>query len=302
MVGHLRLNSSTTRLLVFAGLLAVAAPLFCQTQQSGIEKQKSLRRHSIQERVRRNVAEAFEDEDALRELFILGDGAVPSLIRFLSDIDKDKGAWAARGLAYIGNHQGMHAIRTTIRAEKDKETESAMSCFLAGGMVQTKSQSDLDFLRSSAETARFADDDEAAFSAVCAALALGMRGGSDSLAVLQKVANADVLGVEEVGKAVQWIASKSTPGQTPRAQSLSEDDLIKKTVLEDTFFAQEERGSTSVEELTFNRQRNKVLVSLEITDEQMESHHRRSARGYDLVLAKENGVWRVAGVWFAWIT
>ncbi len=296
MLGHVGLNSSRTGLLAFIGLLGVTTPLFSQTHQGGIRKQKHPPRDSIQEKVRQDLGEAMEEEDAIRELFTLGDGAVPSLIKFLSDTGKDRRAGAARGLAYIGNQQGMQAVRNAVKAEKDAETKSAMSCFLAGGLVETKLESDLDFLRSTVERAQFvADDDETAFSAVCAALALGMRGGSDSLAVLRKVAKADVIGVEEIGKAIQWMENKSTPRQAPDAQSLSDEELIKKFVLDDTFFAQEERSRTSVEGLTFNKQRNKALVSLEIY------HGPKDARGYDLVLAKESGVWRVVGIWFAWV-
>jgi len=288
-----RLIFSRIGLLTFAYILASTTVMFSQTQQSGIEKQGNLRRHNIQERVRRNLA---DDENGIRRLFTMGNEAVPSLIKFLSDADEEKRGGAARGLAYIGNQQGMQALRNAVKAEKDKETESAMSCFLAGGLVETKSESDLDFLRNTIERAQIvADDDEAAFSAVCAALALGMRGGGDSLAELRKVAKVDVLGVEEIGKAIQWAESKSTPRQTPTEQSLSDEELIKKIVLDGTFFAQEERSKTSVEELTFNRQRNRALVSLEIYNGP------KDARGYDLVLAKESSAWRVVGIWFAWV-
>jgi len=166
-----------------------------------------------------------------------------------------------------------------------------MSCFLAGGLVETKSESDLDFLRSTVERAQIvADDDEMEFSAVCAALALGMRGGDDSLAVLSKVARVDVIGVEEIGKAIQWMESKSRSNQATTGPSLSDEERIKKIVLEGTFSSQEERSETSVEELIF-----KALVSVEIYQ------NPKSARGYDLVLAKESGVWRVVGIWFAWV-
>ncbi|HVH70395.1 MAG TPA: hypothetical protein VNB49_04705 [Candidatus Dormibacteraeota bacterium] len=66
-------------------------------------------------------------------------------------------------------------------------------------------------------------------------------------------------------------------------------------MLDNTFFAENERDRTSVDSLTFNQARNKVLVSLEIYLSP------KSARGYDLVLAKVNGVWRVMGIWFAWV-
>ncbi len=183
------------------------------------------------------------------------------------------------------------ALRNASKAETDKETKSAMSCFLAGGLVETKSESDLDFLRSTVERAQIvADDDEMEFSAVCAALALGMRGGDDSLAVLSKVARVDVIGVEEIGKAIQWMESKSRSNQATTGPSLSDEERIKKIVLEGTFSSQEERSETSVEELIF-----KALVSVEIYQ------NPKSARGYDLVLAKESGVWRVVGIWFAWV-
>jgi hypothetical protein len=292
--GNVRLNFSRTGLLAFIGLLAGSTPLLSQTHQGGIEKQKNLSRHSVQERVRRNVGGAFEDEDAIRELFTLGDEAVPSLIKFLTDPGNEKRGGAARGLAYIGNQQGIRALRHTIKAETDEETKSAMTCFLAGGLVGAKSESDLHFLMGSVERANFADDDEKDWPAICAALALGMMGSSDSLPIMRKAAGADLLHSEELGKAIRWMESKSNPRQATLGPSLSDEELIKKTVLEGTFFS-EERSETSVEEVIFNRQRSKALVSLEIYQSP------KSARGYDLVLAKESGAWRVVGIWFGWV-
>jgi hypothetical protein len=293
---YVRLNFSRTGLLAFIVLLAGTTPVGSQTSQDGIKKQKNLPRHSIQEIVRRNLSEDVDEEDAARNLFLLGDEAVPSLVKFLSDPDRGIRAGAARGLAYIGNQEGMQAIRNAVEAEQDKATKSAMSCFLAGALVQTKLEKDLDFLKSSAERApSLADDDETDLTAMYAALALGMRGGDDSLPALRNVAKVDDIAVEEVGKAIRWIESKSTPRQPTTGASLSDEDLIKKTVLDNTFFAEGERNETSVEQLTFNPSRDKALVSLEIY------HGPKSARGYDLVLAKERGVWRVQGIWFAWV-
>jgi hypothetical protein len=103
MLGHMRPNSSRTGFLLFTGILAVAASMFSQTQQSGIEKQKNLPRNSVQATVRRDLGEDLDEEDSIGELFTLGDVAVPSLIKFLSDADQGRRAGAARGLAYIGN-------------------------------------------------------------------------------------------------------------------------------------------------------------------------------------------------------
>jgi hypothetical protein len=295
VVSHMRLNSSTTGLLAIAGLLAVTAPVFSQTHQRGIERQKNLPRHSIQETVRRDLGEDVDEEDAVRELFILGDQAVPSLIKFLSDADKGRRAGAARGLAYVGNRQGMQALRNAVKAEKDREIKSGLSCFLAGGLVVTKSESDLDFLKSTVERAHFTDDDENDFQAFCAALTLGMRGTTDALAILRKIPKEYLTDSAEIRKAIQWMESNSPPKQAPSGQSLNDEEAIKKIVLDGTFFAQDERSKTSIVELTFNRQRIKALVSLEIFN------NPKNARGYDLVLAKESGAWRVVGIWFAWV-
>ncbi len=293
--GYMRLGSSRTGLLAFTVLLAFTTPMFSQTQQGGTQKQENVRRDSVQAKVRRDLGEDLDEEDAVRELFTLGDQAVPSLLKFLSEADKGRKVGAARSLAYIGNQQGMQALRNAVKAETDEETKSGMSCFLAGALVGTKSQSDLDFLRSSVERAHFVDDDVKDFQAFCAALALGTRGGDDSLAVLRKIPKDYLIDSAEIRKAIQWMETKSAPRQMHTELSLSDEELIKKAVLNDTFFAQDERSETSVEELTFNKQRNRALVSVEIY------LGPKSARGYDLALAKESGVWQVVGIWFAWV-
>jgi len=280
--------------LAFTSLLAAITPMFSQTNQSQIEKRERLARKPIQKKVSpKLVHEALDEEDSIRELFSLGDEAVPSLVQFLSDSDNESRLGAARGLAYIGNQQGMQALRNAIKAETDEETKSAMTCFLAGGLVEAKSESDLHFLKSSVERADFAADDEKDFPAFCAALALGMMGRSDSLPILRKAAGADLLNSEEIGKAIQWIESRSTARQATKRPSTSDQELIKKTVLEGTFFGRDELNETSVDQLTFNRKRNRALVSVEIY------HGPKSARWYDLALAKESGMWRVVGIWFA---
>jgi hypothetical protein len=257
-------------------------------------EQKGPEHRSMQQPVQRNLAKVLEDdEDGAKQLFLLGDQAVSPLIRFLSDPDQAKRVAAAKGLAYIGSPKGMEALRNAIKTEKDKEAKSGISCFLAGGLVDTKSESDLNFLRNSIESARHADDDDWDLPGFCAALALGMRGGSDSLLLLRKAAKPDDM--EEIGKAIRWMEKESVPRPVTAGTSVSDGDQIKKIVLDGTFFAEEERDKTSVEQLTFNHTRNKVLVSLEIYQ------NPKSARGYDLVLAKKNGQWTVVGIWFGWI-
>jgi hypothetical protein len=279
--------------LTLGALLAGAAPMSFQRSQSPTQKQAN---DSIDEKVGRSLSDdALEDEDAIRALFALGDDAVPPLIRFLSDSDKGTRAGAARGLAYIGNEKGMEALRIAVKTEGNDETRSAISCFLAGGLVETEAEADLQFLRRSIDSARIDDENEKSFAGFCAALALGMKGRNDSLPILQKFAGADLVDSEEIGKAILWIERRSVSREAITARGASDEDFIKTFVLDHTFFAEKEREKTSVENLTFNRARNKVLISLEIY------LNPKSARGYDLVLAKVNGVWRVVGIWFAWV-
>ena len=282
---------SRSRLLAFT-ILLTSTTAFSRARQSGFEKQQELPSKSIQEKVRRNLAAPLEDEDAIRKLFALGDKAVPPLIKFLSDPDNIRRQTAAERLAFIGNRQGMEALRTAIHAERNHETKVLMSCSLAGGLVETKSESDLQFLKSSVEKARFADDDASYFPALCAALALGMMERGDSFALLRKLAAEEKLGSEEITKAIKWMENKSTPEQAAAGPSQTDEELIKRTVLERTFFAQGERDETSLTHFTFAPGHKKVLVSLET------NRGPKSGRSYDLVLAKENGVWRVAGIWF----
>jgi len=130
-------------------------------------------------------------------LFLLGHEAVSPLIKFLSDSDQGKRVAAAKGLAYIGNSQGMQALRNAVNAEKDEEAKSGISCFLAGGLVDTESETDLNFLKSAVKSAHRADDEDWDFPGFCAALALGMRGGTDSLSLLRMAAKPDDM--EEIG-------------------------------------------------------------------------------------------------------
>jgi HEAT repeats len=277
-------------------LLAGAVARFCQTSKSEIEKGANPRSNSVEEKVRRSLSDnALEDEDAIRSLFRLGDEAVPPLIRFLSDPDKGTRAGAARGLAYIGSQQGMGALRIAVKTERNQETKSTISCFLAGGLVETQSHGDLNFLRRLVESAQIADDNEKSFVGTCAALALGVKGRSDSLPILRKFVGTDLSDSEEIGKAILWIERKSVSGQANATRRANDEESIKTFVLDNTFFSEKEHDTTSVENLTFNRTRNKVLVSVEVYV------NPRSARGYDLVLARVNGIWRVTGIWFAWV-
>jgi HEAT repeats len=292
----MRMGLSVIATLTLGTVLAGAVPSLSQASKSQNGKEANLQGDSVEDKVKRSLTDdALEDEDAIRALFRLGDEAVPPLIRFLSDPDNGTRAGAARGLAYIGNEKGMEALRIAVKTERNKETKSALSCFLAGGLVDTNSEADLNFLRRSVERARLTDDNEKSFVGFCAALALGIKGRSDSLPILRKFVGTDLVNSEEIGKAVLWIERKSASGQASAPRGANDEDFIKTFVLDNTFFAEKEHDTTSVENLTFNRARNRVLVSVEV------HVNPKSARGYDLILAKVNGIWRVTGIWVAWV-
>lgn len=263
------------------------------TSAGQIREQKSPPRRSAQTTVQEYVTKDVEyDEDAIKQVFVLGEKAVPPLIKVLSDPDAEKRASAAKALAYIGHQRGMQALRDAVKSERNTECKSMMAFYLAGGLVRTTSKSDLNFLRRSVETARFADDgDESDLPGLSAALTLGMMRRSDSLGLLRRLPKDSI---EEIGKAIRWTERKSVP-QLKTPVSASEEELVRSYALDGTFFAEEERDETSVTELTFNSTRNKALVSVEIY------HGPKSARGYDLVLSKINREWKVEGIWFAWV-
>jgi len=98
-----------------------------------------------------------DDEDGIRQLFLLGDEAFSPLIKYLSGPNKEKRASAAKALAYIENAQGMQAVRNAVRSERNGEAKSAMSAFLAGGLAQATSMEDLNSLKDLIETARFTE-------------------------------------------------------------------------------------------------------------------------------------------------
>jgi hypothetical protein len=79
--GFVKLHFSIRGLLAFASI----TPTFFQGHQAEIQQQKNPAANSIRETVRRNLSEDVEEEDGVRNLFLLGDEAVPSLIKFLSD-------------------------------------------------------------------------------------------------------------------------------------------------------------------------------------------------------------------------
>jgi hypothetical protein len=275
-----------------------------QLLSSGVKKQRTTQSGSVPRAVKEFLAQSDEDETAVSKLFLIGDEAVPSLVKSLRSPDKDIKRHAARGLAYIGNEQGVAALRSAIVSETDVETKSAFYYFLAGGLVQTKSRRDVDLLTrfvSKAIAAKEDADDIENAPAITSALALAMRGRTEALPTLRMAAKLDLVGSEEVSKAVDWLESDAAAeAQTRTAESgkplkLDDKAQVEETILRNTFFAEAKGDEVSLSLVQFNSTKTKVLVSLEI------GSGPRDHRSYDLVLTKEDSKWRVNGIWLSGI-
>jgi hypothetical protein len=289
----MKLKIPQTPLIASAVVLACITSLSFRTQQEASQQQAHTP-SDIQEKVRNYLAHP-NDDGPLKTLFTAGDAAVRPLIDLLSDPSIETRGMSARALAYLGNPEGLEALRDAVQAERDQETKIAMSCFLAGALVDPNSPRDIQFLKTLLGNVRFDDPDADEIPAYCAALALGMIGGRDSLALLRKAAGPNPVDTDELGKAIHWIESSAASKPAGDDGMLSDEDLIRKTVVEGTFFAQAERTDTSVSEPIFNASRERALVSVEVYKGP------KSARGYDLALAKKRGEWRVVGIWIAWL-
>ncbi len=270
-------------ILVLASFL-VSSPGLCQRNQTHNDTTltESPASVSLERTVRQNLARSEEDRDAIRELFIIGNEAIPSLVKFLHSSNGEVRVKAARGLAYIGNEHGMKALRAAVASEQDNETKSNLAYFLTGGLVQAVSPSDQEYLR-------------AAAPAVNAALALAITGEDDVLPALRQFEQLGLTDSDEIAKAIRWIENKPGTEPTVIEAAANEKEIVQKIVLTQTFFAEKSGDETGVDALTFDPAGTRVLVSIGISGDGY-------SRGYDLVLAKSSETWKITGVWFTWIT
>ncbi len=287
-------------ILVLASFL-VSSPGLCQRNQTHNDTTltESPAGVSLERTVRQNLARSEEDRDAIRELFIIGNEAIPSLVKFLHSSNGEVRVKAARGLAYIGNEHGMKALRAAVASEHDNETKSNLAYFLTGGLVQAVSPSDQEYLRRSIERAAAVNDpalsDYAAAPAVNAALALAITGEDDVLPALRQFEQLGLTDSDEIAKAIRWIENKPGTEPTVIEAAANEKEIVQKIVLTQTFFAEKSGDETGVDALTFDPAGTRVLVSIGISGNGY-------SRGYDLVLAKSSETWKITGVWFTWIT
>jgi hypothetical protein len=236
-----------------------------------------------------------EDAEAVRRIFELGNQAVPALVSALregTNIER-----AARALVYVGGPEERKILRELIAKEENPEKKWVMAAFLAGALVEPASREEWDFLRSCVEGYRGQDQSYASFSAV---LALGINASPKALQLLQLVgppeqkSDSENDTVEEAGQAIRWANRRSGFKSSTSSEKGADSDLIKQTILHDAFFAASAARKVSFDEMSFTENRTRVLVSLEVPA------RNGNPQGYDVLLRKQDGAWKIVGAGFAW--
>jgi hypothetical protein len=248
------------------------------------------------DRVQQLLSDRQDDEEAVGSIFELGNGALPPLVGALREGRQVERA--SRALAYLGGPEERKTLREAIGTEKNRERKSLISSLLAGALVEPASQEEWDFLRTCVEGYKSDVED---FVSLSAALALGTNATPQALHLLQSAGPIDESRLsdketeKEIAKAIRWIKQRSLSKASSSTEARSDPEQIKKIVLENAFYADGERELLSVEEIAFTRDKSRALASVEIY------RGPKDARGYDIVLLKSSGTWKIVGVWFSWV-
>ncbi|HEY6385111.1 MAG TPA: hypothetical protein VIX91_05445 [Candidatus Acidoferrum sp.] len=239
----------------------------------------------------------IDDSEAVKLIFKEGDTALPTLVSSLGNgKNVERASWA---LAYLGGANERKVLRDVIAREKNEEQKGVIAGFLAGALVEPASAEEWQFLES---CLREYKNEDRALASFAAAIALGTNGSQHALALLQSVAprepeasNSDNDTIQAVRQAIRWIKQGAGKGSI-RHEPESDSDQIKQIVLQETFFAGAQRKGTSVEQIAFTRDRSRALVSVQIY------RGPRDAHGYNLVVERRNGMWKVTGAWLSWVS
>jgi len=236
-----------------------------------------------------------DDVDAATRIFRLGNGAVPILVGALqkrTNVER-----ASLALLYLAGPEERKQVRQFVRTEKDPEKKWVIARFLAGALVEPASADEWAFLESCVKGYK---DEAQGFTSFSAVLALGTNASPKALQVLQSVgpsvqeSESKNETLEEVGRAIRWINDRSSSKAPTSVDKGSDSDQIKRTILEEAFFAATESRNLSFEEITFTEDRTRALVSMDVRGSNKDPH------GYQIVLQKDSGVWKITGVWFSW--
>lgn len=236
-----------------------------------------------------------DDAEAAARIFRLGGGAVPTLVGALqkrTNVER-----ASLALLYLGGPEERKLVRQFIRTEKDPEKKWVIASFLAGALVEPASADEWSFLESCVKGYK---DEAQGFASFSAVLALGTNASPKALQLLQSVGPSaqgsesknDTM--EEAGRAIRWINDRSSSKAPTSVDNGSDSDQIKRAILNGTFFAATESKNLSFEEMKFTEDGRRALVSVDVRGSNKDPH------GYQIVLRKDSGAWKITGVWFSW--
>jgi len=236
-----------------------------------------------------------DDTESATRIFRLGGGAVPTLVGALqkrTNVER-----ASLALLYLGGPEERKLVRQFIRTEKDPEKKWVIASFLAGALVEPASADEWSFLESCVKGYK---DEAQGFASFSAVLALGTNASPKALQLLQSIgpsaqgSESKNETLEEAGRAIRWINDRSSSKAPTSVDNGSDSDQIKRTILNGTFFAATESKNLSFEEITFTEDGGRALVSLDVRGSNKDPH------GYQIVLRKDSGAWKITGVWFSW--
>jgi hypothetical protein len=282
------------RMLLVIGFLSGSASVVGKgyaQNRSGIETNESSGQ-SVQQLLSDSRA---DDAEAVGRIFRLGNEAMPTLVAALrkrTNVER-----ASRALVYLGGPEERKVVRELIATEKDPEKKWVIASFLAGALVKPTSGEEWGFLESCVKGYK---DEAKGFAAFSAVLALGINASPQALQLLQSVGSPGQRSgsendtEEEAGQAIRWINQRSLSRVSISAEKESDSDQIKRTILQDAFFAAGEPKNLSFEEIAFTQDRTHALVSLDVRGSNKNPH------GYDIVLQRESGMWKITGAWFSW--
>jgi hypothetical protein len=237
----------------------------------------------------------IDDSDAIKLIFREDDNALPALVAALQEgRNVERASWA---LASLGGPKEREILQRLIGVQKDPKKKWLMSSFLAGALVEPSSEQEWNFLANCLKQYRQESRTYASFSA---ALALGINGSPKALHLLQAALPQDQVAgdsdaVQEMRQAIHWIEGKSLHSKES-IQTGSDSEQIKRIVLETAFYADGKRESVSTEDIVFTRERSRALVSVQVDRSPNET------QGYDIVLERNPGAWKIVAVWATWAT
>lgn len=240
----------------------------------------------------------IEDLEAIKLIFKEGDTTLPALVSALREGKSvERASWA---LATLGGRQQREILRRMIATQKDPDKKWLMAGFLAGALVEPSSDEEWNFLETCLKGYR---DQSTGMASFYAALALGANASPKALHLLQTVVTSDQSqtpdndALQEISQAIRWIEQRSSMGaQATPDQRGPDSELIKRIVLENASYAVGKDNHLSVEDITFTRENNRALVSVEV------DRGRKVAQGYNIVLERTAGKWKIVGVWATWVT